>query len=274
MSQARNLQAVPAHLLLDRVAIVTGGGRGIGRAIAARYAAAGASVVVADRDEAGAQEAAAALVEKGGVAMAAPVDVSQSVQVDRLINLTRSTYGRLDILVNNAAHARYDFALDLSEEDWDYTVAICLKGVFLCAQRAAQVMIAQGSGKILNISSMAAHVGLARTVAYSASKGGMEAMTRVMAVELAESGVQVNAIAPGPVETEFSREVVSEQGRAERLARLPAGRLGSPEDIAGAALFLASSEANWINGAVLAVDGGYTIAGAIERRSESEAKAD
>jgi NAD(P)-dependent dehydrogenase (short-subunit alcohol dehydrogenase family) len=262
----------PPDLFEGRVAVVTGSARGIGLAIARRFAAAGAAVVVADRDEPGATHAAETLDQLGGRVTAVGVDVSDATQVDRLMDVTRSTYGAVDILVNNAAHARYGFAVDLGEEEWDYTIAICLKGVFLCAQRAARIMLRQGSGKILNISSMAATVGLARTVAYAASKGGIEAMTRVMAVELAAAGIQVNAIAPGPVETEFSREVVSEQGRAARLARLPAGRFGSPNDVAGAALFLASPAADWINGAVLAVDGGYTVAGAIERRDASPAK--
>jgi NAD(P)-dependent dehydrogenase (short-subunit alcohol dehydrogenase family) len=261
-------------LLSGRVAVVTGAARGIGLAIAERFVGAGASVVIADRDEPAARAAAESLDPAGGRSMAIAVDVSDSAQVDRLVESTEATYGRVDILVNNAAHARYDFAVDLGEEDWDYTISICLKGYFLCAQRAARSMLTAGGGKIVNISSMAASVGLARTVAYAASKGGIEAMTRVMAVELAESGVQVNAIAPGPIETEFSREVVSERGRAERLARLPVGRLGSPEDVAAATLFLASPATDWITGAVLPVDGGYTIAGAIESRREATAAKD
>jgi 2-deoxy-D-gluconate 3-dehydrogenase len=128
-------------------------------------------------------------------------------------------------------------------------------------------MRAAGRGKIVNISSISAHVGLARTAAYAASKGGIEALTRVLAVELARDGVQVNAIAPGPVDTEFSREVVSEQGRAARLARLPTGRFGTPDDVAGAVLFLASPASDWVTGTVLPVDGGYIIEGASEARA-------
>jgi NAD(P)-dependent dehydrogenase (short-subunit alcohol dehydrogenase family) len=137
--------------------------------------------------------------------LAVPVDISQRPQVDRLIEVVEDRLGAPDILVNNAAHARYDFAVDLGDDDWDYTLGVSLTGTFTCAQRAARRMIDHGGGRIVNITSMAAHVALARTVAYAACKGAVEAMTRVMAIELAEYGVQVNAIAPGPVDTEFSR---------------------------------------------------------------------
>lgn len=251
-----------------RVAIVTGAARGIGLAIARRLASAGATVVAADKDGGGTATAAASLKEAGGAALGVEVDISRSEQVDSLMARTVDAYGTLDILVNNAAHARYGFAVDLEEADWRYTLDVSLTGTFLCAQRAARIMRASGRGKILNITSISAQVGLARTAAYAASKGGIEAVTRVLAVELAADGIQVNAIAPGPVDTEFSREVVSEQGRAARIARLPARRLGDPEDIAGAVLFLVSPASDWVTGTVLTVDGGFTIAGASEIRPE------
>jgi NAD(P)-dependent dehydrogenase (short-subunit alcohol dehydrogenase family) len=248
-----------------KVAVVTGAARGIGRAIADRLAGAGAAVVTTDIDRDGARAAADALIAAGARAHAVAVDISRPESVETMMDEAESTYGALDILVNNAGHARYAFATDMAEPDWRYTVDVCLTGTFLCAQRAARTMQAAGYGKIVNISSISAHVGLARTAAYAASKGGIEALTRVLAVELAGDGVQVNAIAPGPVDTEFSREVVSEQGRAARLARLPAGRFGAVDDVAGAALFLVSSDSDWITGTVLIVDGGYTIEGASER---------
>jgi NAD(P)-dependent dehydrogenase (short-subunit alcohol dehydrogenase family) len=252
--------------LRDKVSIVTGGARGIGRAIAERFVEEGATVVLADRNGEVAEKAASELGER---ARAHQVDVTRKAEVEGLVRSVAESYGRLDVLVNNAAHARYDFAVDLAEEDWDYTLEISLKGYFLCSQAAAQQMLRQGGGKIVNISSISAAVGLARTAAYAASKGGIDALTRVMAVELARDNININAIAPGPVETEFSREVVSEEGFAQRRARIPMGRLGQPVDVAEAAVFLASPESDWVTGTVLRVDGGYTILGAMERREGS-----
>jgi NAD(P)-dependent dehydrogenase (short-subunit alcohol dehydrogenase family) len=250
--------------LRGRVAIVTGAARGIGQAIAEHLAEAGASVAVADRDRDGAERVAQALRAGGATALAVGVDISDRRQLDEMFAIVDDQLGQLHVLVNNAAHARYDFAVDLADEDWDYTLGVSLTGTFTCAQRGARRMIQGGRGRIINISSMTAQVALARTVAYASSKAAVQAMTRVMAIELAEYGIAVNAIAPGPVDTEFSREVLSEEGRAQRLSRLPSGRFGTPADVAGVALFLASPAAEWITGAVLPVDGGYTIAGAIE----------
>lgn len=249
--------------LEDKVAVVTGSARGIGRAIAERFIEEGATVAIADRDAEAAEKTANELGER---ARPHKVDVTNRAEVAELIRSVTQHAGHLDILVNNAAHARYDFAVDLAEEDWDYTVEISLKGYFLCSQAAARQMLLQGSGKIVNISSISAIVGLARTAAYAASKGGVDALTKVMAVELAQDDIQVNAIAPGPVETEFMLSVVSEAGLAQRRSRIPMGRLGQPKDIAGTAAFLASSDSDWVTGSSFRVDGGYAVLGAMEER--------
>ena len=251
--------------LKDKVAVVTGGARGIGRAIAERFIEEGATVVLADRDAEAAEGTAADLGER---ARAHTVDVTHRQEVEDLIDAVDQSAGRLDVLVNNAAHARYDFAVDLAEEDWDYTVDISLKGYFLCSQAAARQMLRQGGGKIVNVSSISSVMGLARTIAYAASKGGVDALTRVMAIELAQDNIQVNAVAPGPVETEFMLSVVSEAGLVERRARVPIGRLGQPSDIAGAATFLASDDSDWVTGEIFRVDGGYTVLGAMEKREK------
>lgn len=248
-----------------RTAIVTGSARGIGRAIAERLLSEGATVVIADRNGEAAEATASELGER---AWAHRFDVTRRDEVKELVGTVAERADRLDILVNNAAHARYDFAVDLAEEDWDYTLEISLKGYFLCSQAAARQMLRQGGGKIVNVSSISAVVGLARTTAYAASKGGVDALTRVMAIELAQDNIQVNAVAPGPVATEFFLEVVSEEGIEQRKARVPMGRLGEPEDIAGVVAFLASADSDWMTGTVVRVDGGYTVLGAMERRDD------
>jgi len=250
--------------LAGRACVVTGAARGIGRSIAERLLADGAaSVVIADRDAEGAQRTASELGER---AWGEALDVTHADELLRVVDTVRDRTGALDVWVNNAAHARYDFAVDLQEEDWDYTVGISLKGYFLGSQAAARQMLRQGHGKIVNVSSISAVVGLARTAAYAASKGGVDSLTRVMAVELARDNIQVNAVAPGPVVTEFSREVVSEEGFRQREERIPIGRMGQPDDVAGVVAMLSGPDSDWMTGEVVRVDGGYSILGAMERR--------
>ncbi|HYC82121.1 MAG TPA: glucose 1-dehydrogenase [Solirubrobacterales bacterium] len=263
-----------------QVAVVTGAARGIGLTLAERFAGAGAAVVVADRDAGGAELAAARIAEVGGSAVAIEVDVAEVASIEALVAATLERFGRLDVLVNNAGHARFGFGLDLSEEDWDYTHSICAKGSFFASQHAGRAMAAAGYGRIVNLSSMTAPLGHARYVAYSSAKGAIEAMTRVLAVELAEYGITVNAVAPGPVETEFAKAALTAERRELRLARIPVGRFGTSDEVADAVLFLARPEAGWVTGTVLAVDGGYRAHGATELRgtpnqqaTEKESKA-
>lgn len=253
--------------LEGKVAVITGGARGIGYAIAESFVAEGAKVVIADKDAEGARRACAELSRDGASAMPVEVDITDVAQIDAMVAATTEQFGSLDVLVNNAAHARFGFVLDFTEEDWEYTQDVSLKGNFFCAQRAARAMVDAGGGKIINISSMTVPLGHTRNVAYSSMKGAIEVMTKVFAVELAQYGIQVNAIAPGPVDTELSRAVLTEAGRAVRMTRLASGRFGTPQDIAGAAVFLASSAADWVTGSVVAVDGGYTATGVIEQRT-------
>jgi NAD(P)-dependent dehydrogenase (short-subunit alcohol dehydrogenase family) len=237
--------------LSGQVAVITGAARGIGKAIAEEFAARGASMVLVDRDPAVEQVAA------GGLALQA--DVSIKEEVDRFFAAALAVHPRIDVLVNNAAHARYEWSTQLSLEDWEYTLRNSLTSVFLCSQVAARHMTDAGGGRIINISSASANVVHRRTVAHAASKAGVDALTRVMAIELAPAGIQVNAIASGPVETDASRELLTPDELLARRAGVPAGRAGRAEDIAAAAAFLASGDAEWITGSVLAVDGGYAL---------------
>jgi NAD(P)-dependent dehydrogenase (short-subunit alcohol dehydrogenase family) len=241
-----------------KVAIVTGGARGIGRAIVERLAADGAFVVSADRST---EDPDRRPAPGDDHVSAHVVDVGMSDKVEELVGTVVARFGRLDILVNNAADTRYALATELAEADWDATMK-SVKGYFLCARAVATHMAKQRSGKIVNVSSIAAHVGLARTVAHAAAKGGVEAMTRVLAVELASHNIQVNAVAPGPIETPGSRGVLSPLEFEQRRARVPAGRLGSPADVAAVVRFLVSAESDWMTGSVIVVDGGFTILGA------------
>jgi NAD(P)-dependent dehydrogenase (short-subunit alcohol dehydrogenase family) len=240
-----------------RVAVVTGAGRGIGRAIAVRFAAEGAKVVVADIDGPSAHEAAKEIGNAGGVALGVAADVGRKSDVDRLFDQTLAEYATVDILVNNAAYSsgqRHFFEGD--ENWWDEYLRINLKSQYLTIDRAARIMAKAGGGAIVNLSSggaTRAHRGL---VAYDASKGGIEALTRAAAIDLAPYGIRVNTLVPGLIATNPDEP---EASLRRRDATVPLGRGGSPEDLAGPALFLVSDDAAYVTGARLVVDGGVLV---------------
>jgi len=240
----------------NQVAIVTGAGHGIGRAVAARFAAEGARVVVNDVDAARANAVVQDIVARGGAAIAAVADVSNRSQVDAMFDTTLARFGALDVLVNNAALiATERHFLEADEAWWDRIQAVNLKGVFLCSLRAARVMAGRGSGVIINVSSGGATRAHRGNVAYDACKGGIEAMTRAAALDLAPYGVRVNAIVPGLIRTYD----ISDEAAAERGKVVPLGRLGSAEDLAGPTVFLATDDARYMTGATLTVDGGVLV---------------
>lgn len=242
--------------LINKTAIVTGGGQGIGEAIATAFAEAGAHVVIADINLDNANTVASKI---DGHAI--HLDVTDPDQVNTTIRETVQRFGRLDILVNNAGIGQNRPFLDTPLDEWEQILRVNLTGPFLCAQAAARVMVEQGSGKIINIGSISGQLGAQGRAAYGASKAGILQLTRIMAVELAPKGVYVNAISPGPVDTEQSRAMHTQDTRRAYHARIPLGRYGQRSEIANAAVFLASDASNFVVGHVLNADGGFKMAG-------------
>jgi NAD(P)-dependent dehydrogenase (short-subunit alcohol dehydrogenase family) len=239
-----------------RVVVVTGGGSGLGRHMAHRFAAEGAAVVVADVVEEAAGQVAGEVAEAHGMALAYKTDVAKAEDVEAMVRTARQELGPVDVLINNAAKATDRDFLDLDEEQWEEDVSIALKGSFLCSKAVLPDMIQRGSGVILNVSSVNA-LGYFGNEAYSAAKAGILSLTRSLAVRYGPSGVRANAIAPGTLKTPAWEERRSRDPEIfERVAAwYPLGRVGEPEDVVNAALFLTSDEASWITGAVLPVDG-------------------
>jgi NAD(P)-dependent dehydrogenase (short-subunit alcohol dehydrogenase family) len=245
--------------LRDKVAIITGGASGIGRATALLFAREGATVVVADYDMAGGEETADAIRVAGGRALFVRVDVANGAQVEAMVRRAVEVFGGVDILFNGAGILALGSILDTDEKTWRRVMDINLTGHYLVSKAVLPHMIRRGGGAIINTSSSTgAHDGNANAAAYVASKGGVTLLTRCMAIDHARDHIRVNAIAPGPTDTPMLRRAMTQAARDAFAATFPLGRLGRPEELAQVALFLASDEASFVTGAIIAADGGQT----------------
>lgn len=248
---------------LGKVSIITGSGQGIGREIALAMAREGALTVVADWNKDKVQEVVSEIVAFGGAGLPVKIDVSDADQVEAMVRQTLDAYGHIDVLVNNAGIGHVKPFLSITLEEWNRVLSIDLTGQFLCAQAVARVMVKQGGGRIINIASISGERGGTGRAAYGAAKAGVILLTKVMAVELAAKGIGVNAISPGPTETDQVRECHDDATRTAYHSVLPIRRYAAPSEIANAALFLASQEASFVSGHILNVDGGFGAAGLI-----------
>ena len=242
----------------DKVAIVTGGASGIGRAIALGFAREGANVVVADVNEVEGQKTAQGVQELGRKSAFVKTDVSRSADVRALAEQTLGKFGRVDILVNDAGISTNEPFLETTEERWDRTIAINLKGVFLCCQAVAREMVKQGGGKIINIASVGGTIYYSPiSPQYHAAKAGVIQLTKVMAVQLAPHKINVNCIGPGSTKTPMTQSSwQTEEGYQRMIVRIPLGRMAEPEDMVGATIFFASDESNYVTGQTLFIEGG------------------
>ena len=250
--------------LADKVCVITGAGSGMGRVAAGLFAAQGAKVVVADYNEAAAAETVAAVQAAGGQVTAVRADVSKESDAKAMIDHAIATFGRVDVLYNNAGvmpEADHS-VIDTDVDTWDQVMAVNVRGVFLGCKYAIPRMVEQGTGSVINIASFVALLGCSVPQdAYTASKGALLSLTRSLAVQFGPSGVRTNAICPGPVETPLLMDwlLKDEAAKQLRLARNPSGRFGKPEEIVNMAIYLASDESRWTNGASLVVDGGISV---------------
>ena len=242
--------------LENKVAIVTGSAAGIGRAVAIEMARQGSAVLVVDLNVDGARAVVAEIEEFGGRAAAKKTDVTQRAGVREMATATLDRFGRIDTLVNNAGARIIRSFLDHSEDDWDQMLNINLKSQFLCAQAVIPAMLEQGRGRIINTASVASHVGRPDRVAYCAAKAGVLGLTRAMAMDLRHHGICVNALAPGSMETPLNQQAAEDPG-VDWGAETIVGRWGRPEEVAHAAVFLASDESSYITGSEITVDGGW-----------------
>jgi len=247
-----------------KVALITGAGKGMGRVAAELFASEGARIAVADLVRSDGEAAVAAIEAAGGTAVFVSVDVSDAAQVEAMVAATVEAFGGLHVLYNNAGIFPADDggATETPESTWDTVMEVNLKGVWLGCKYGIPAMLASGGGSIINVASFVAIMGAATAqIAYTASKGGVLSMTREIAVEYARQGIRANALCPGPIETELLAELMSDPARRQRrLVHIPMGRLGRAEELAKAALFLASDDASFMTGSSLVVDGGITAA--------------
>ena len=242
-------------LLKDKVAVITGGARGIGKEIALTFAREGANIAIADIDARILTEAQKEISSLGVDVLALSVDVTDFVQVEQIVNKTLDKFKKIDILINNAGITRDALLVRMSEEDWDRVLAVNLKGTFNCTRACARIMLKQRSGRIVNIASIIGLIGNAGQTNYAASKAGIIGLTKSVARELASRGICVNAIAPGFIQTEMTAKL-SEEVKSRMLGAIPLKKFGRPQDIANLAAFLVSEKAGYITGQVICVDGG------------------
>jgi 3-oxoacyl-[acyl-carrier protein] reductase len=244
--------------LRDKVALITGSGRGIGRQIAAVFGSEGAGVVICDVNEQQAKKTCEELGLDNGRVISFGVDVTDTAQVEEMINKILDKFGKIDILVNNAGITRDGLLVRMKEDDWDAVLGVNLKGTFICTKAVSKVMMKQKQGKIINIASIIGIMGNPGQANYAASKAGIIGFTKSAARELASRNITVNAVAPGYIQTDMTAKL-SDSLREQMLKNIPLNRLGSPVDVANVCLFLASSDADYITGQTIVVDGGMAM---------------
>ena len=240
-----------------KTALVTGAAKGIGRGIALALAAGGYNVAISDIDEAALNLVAKEVEAVGAAALVIKCDVSKKTEVDSMFSQIKNTWSNLDVLVNNAGVYPFTPFMDMTEADWDKVIAVNLKSQFLCAQGAVKIM--PEGGRIISISSIAALVGFSGLTHYCATKGGVSSFVRALALELATKKITVNAVAPGAISTPGASQGLNDEAIKQMVAAIPLARMGQPEDIAGAVVFLASDSASYITGQTIVVDGGWIL---------------
>jgi NAD(P)-dependent dehydrogenase (short-subunit alcohol dehydrogenase family) len=249
----------PTFDLTGKIAVITGASMGIGQGLAKALAHAGAKVILTARSAQALEEVAEEIRAEGGQAEVRPLDVTNTAQISTVMNEISESFGRIDILVNNAGIGANHAAVDVTEEDWDSMMDVNLKGLFFCCQAAGKIMLKQGYGRIVNMSSQASVVGIVDHAVYCASKGGVNQLTRVLALEWSGKGVNVNAVGPTFTYTPGTAERLDNPDYYNNVvSRIPANRVAELQDVAGAVIYLASPAANMVTGTTLLVDGGWT----------------